>query len=60
MTKLGGGSFVLSPEMSIHGLETRPGIVMHGAATESSGGSIRETNDQREAMQGAHVIYAKS
>ena len=28
MTRLGGGSFVISPTMSIHGIETRPGIVM--------------------------------
>ena len=28
MTRLGGGSFVISPDMSIHGLETRSGIVM--------------------------------
>lgn len=34
MTRLGGGSFVISPEMSIHGLETRPGIVMDGEAAE--------------------------
>jgi len=34
MTRLGGGSFVISPDMSIHGLETRPGIVMEGAAAE--------------------------
>jgi len=34
MTRLGGGSFVISPEMSIHGLETRHGIVMDGAAAE--------------------------
>lgn len=34
MTRLGGSSFVISPEMSIHGLETRPGIVMDGAAAE--------------------------
>ncbi len=34
MTRLGGGSFVISPEMSIHGIETRPGIVMDGAAAE--------------------------
>ena len=34
MTRLGGGAFVISPEMSIHGLETRPGIVMDGAAAE--------------------------
>lgn len=34
MLRLGGGSFVISPEMSIHGLETRHGIVMDGAAAE--------------------------
>jgi len=34
MTRLGGGSFVISPDMSIHGLEARPGIVMDGAAAE--------------------------
>ena len=34
MTRLGGGTFVVSPEMSIHGLETRSGIVMDGAAAE--------------------------
>ncbi len=34
MVKLGGGSFVISPDMSIHGLETRSGIVMDGVAAE--------------------------
>ncbi len=34
MTRLGGGAFVISPDMSIHGIETRPGIVMDGAAAE--------------------------
>ncbi len=34
MARLGGGSFVISPDMSIHGIETRPGIVMDGAAAE--------------------------
>ncbi|MEM7500702.1 MAG: N-acetylornithine carbamoyltransferase [Pseudomonadota bacterium] len=34
MTRLGGGTFVISPDMSIHGLETRPGIVMEGTAAE--------------------------
>ncbi len=34
MGRLGGGSFVISPDMSIHGLESRPGIVMDGAAAE--------------------------
>jgi N-acetylornithine carbamoyltransferase len=30
------------------------------AAAASSGGALRETDDRTEAMQGAHVIYAKS
>jgi N-acetylornithine carbamoyltransferase len=30
------------------------------AAAEASGGSLRETDDREEAMQDAHVIYAKS
>ncbi|RMF97896.1 MAG: N-acetylornithine carbamoyltransferase [Gammaproteobacteria bacterium] len=34
MHRLGGGAFVISPDMSIHGLETRPGIVMDGMAAE--------------------------
>jgi len=34
MARLGGGSFVISPDMSIHGLESRPGIVMDGVAAE--------------------------
>jgi N-acetylornithine carbamoyltransferase len=34
MIRLGGGAFVISPEMSIHGLESRYGIVMDGAAAE--------------------------
>ena len=34
MVRLGGGSFVISPEMSIHGLESRSGIVMDGTAAE--------------------------
>ena len=29
-------------------------------AAEASGGSVRETDDQSLAMDGAHVIYAKS
>jgi N-acetylornithine carbamoyltransferase len=29
------------------------------AARSQSGGSVRETHDRREAMEGAHVIYAK-
>ncbi len=34
MARLGGGCFVISPDMSIHGLETRAGIVMDGRAAE--------------------------
>ncbi len=34
MARLGGGTFVISPEMSIHGLETRQGITMDGRAAE--------------------------
>jgi N-acetylornithine carbamoyltransferase len=34
MIRLGGGAFVISPDMSIHGLESRAGIVMDGAAAE--------------------------
>jgi len=34
MARMGGGTFVVSPEMSIHGLESRSGIVMDGVAAE--------------------------
>jgi N-acetylornithine carbamoyltransferase len=34
MARLGGGTFVISPEMSIHGLEVHSGIVMDGVAAE--------------------------
>lgn len=34
MARMGGGTFVISPEMSIHGLESRSGIVMDGVAAE--------------------------
>ncbi len=34
MARMGGGTFVVSPEMSIHGLESRSGIVMDGIAAE--------------------------
>jgi N-acetylornithine carbamoyltransferase len=34
MARLGGGAFVISPDMSIHGLESRDGIVMDGSAAE--------------------------
>ena len=34
MARMGGGTFVISPNMSIHGLESRSGIVMDGVAAE--------------------------
>jgi len=34
MARMGGGTFVVSPNMSIHGLESRSGIVMDGFAAE--------------------------
>ena len=34
MMRLGGGSFVVSPESGIHGLETRAGVTMDGTAAE--------------------------
>ncbi len=34
MIRLGGGTFVVSPEMSIHKLESRSGIIMDGTAAE--------------------------
>jgi N-acetylornithine carbamoyltransferase len=38
-----------------------PAEVMSKArkAAEASGGSVRETSDRREALEGAHVLYAK-
>jgi N-acetylornithine carbamoyltransferase len=48
---------VLRPE----GFEL-PDAIMDRArqAAESAGGSVQETDDRTEAMEGAHVIYAKS
>jgi N-acetylornithine carbamoyltransferase len=34
MVRMGGGTFVIAPNMSIHGLESRSGIVMDGVAAE--------------------------
>ncbi|MGH9321800.1 MAG: N-acetylornithine carbamoyltransferase, partial [Vicinamibacteria bacterium] len=34
MLRLGGGSFLASPELGIHPLETRPGVVMDGSSVE--------------------------
>jgi len=34
MARLGGGSFIVSPDRGIHGLETRRGVVMDGNAAE--------------------------
>lgn len=40
MTRLGGGTFVISPEKSTHGLETHDGIVMEGRAAEHTRDAI--------------------
>ena len=39
-----------------------PGAIMQNAihAAEEAGGSVTETDNRAEAMEGAHVIYAKS
>ena len=39
-----------------------PATIMEGArkAASSSGGTVQETNDIREALDGAHILYAKS
>jgi ornithine carbamoyltransferase len=43
------------------GFELPPAIMDKARrAASASGGSVAETADRREAMQGAHVIYAKS
>jgi N-acetylornithine carbamoyltransferase len=43
------------------GFELPPAIMEKARkAAAESGGSVRETTDRREAMEGAHVIYAKS
>jgi N-acetylornithine carbamoyltransferase len=47
---------VLRPE----GFALPPGIMAKAReAAESSGGSVRETADRAEALEGAHIIYAK-
>ncbi len=50
MIRLGGGSFVISPDMSIHGLESRPGIVMDGTAAEH----IREASTGHRVLRRRH------
>ena len=48
---------VLRPE----GFGLPPGLMARAErAAGLSGGSVRETADRREALEGAHVIYAKS
>jgi N-acetylornithine carbamoyltransferase len=34
MIRMGGGAFVISPDMSIHGMEVHSGVVMDGVAAE--------------------------
>ena len=56
MVRLGGGTFVISPDMSIHGIETRPGIVMDGAAAEH----IREAVPVIASYGDVDRAYARS
>ena len=43
------------------GFELPPAIMEKARkAAAESGGSVRETSDRREALEGAHVVYAKS
>ena len=43
------------------GFELPPAIMYRAAqAAEAAGGSVRETDDRAEALEGAHIIYAKS
>ena len=43
------------------GFELPPAVIDKArTAAQKSGGRVAETSDRREAMQGAHVIYAKS
>ena len=49
MLRLGGGSFVISPDMSIHGLEVRDGIVMDGAAAEHIREAVQDRDEYRAA-----------
>ncbi len=47
---------VLRPD----GFELPPSVMQRATALAAqSGGSVRETNDRREALEGAHVVYAK-
>jgi N-acetylornithine carbamoyltransferase len=46
---------------SPRGWELDRDVVAHASTlAKESGGSLRETNDQEEALEGAHVVYAKS
>jgi N-acetylornithine carbamoyltransferase len=50
-------TIVLRPE----GFELPEGVMERARrAAAASGGSVRETADRREALEGAHAIYAKS
>ena len=50
MTRLGGGTFVISPDKSTHGLESQHGIVMEGRAAEHTRDAIPVLEAYGDAM----------
>ena len=60
MLRLGGGSFVISPDMSIHGLEVRDGGNIH---VEDVGGEVEISNRNGSVhlsgLAGAAVVHAR-
>jgi N-acetylornithine carbamoyltransferase len=58
MARLGGSAFVISPDMSIHGLETRDGIVMDGVAAEHLREAIPVISSYGDAL-GIRVFAAR-
>lgn len=59
MLRLGGGSFVVSPDSGIHGLETRPGVVMDGTAAEHIREAIPVLSSYGDAL-GIRAFAAKT
>ena len=57
MIRLGGGSFVISPDMSIHGLESRYGIVMDGTAAEHVREAIPVIASYGDATDVLRIVY---
>ena len=59
MVRLGGGSFVISPDMSIHGLEVRDGIVMDGVAADIFGKPSRSSRLMATRSASARSLTAR-